>query len=112
MLCAGWEVVAADVEKTYLSTIFGHFWSWMSRYNDLWVICVRSWGWRALWVMSRDGWTISFAHDMLFGWKEGLWRLRSRNLFFGFFFIFGHGWVVVVAHEVTAWDCYSKGHHG
>jgi hypothetical protein len=38
-LCAGWEVVEADVEKTYLSTIFCHFWSWMSGYDDLWVIC-------------------------------------------------------------------------
>jgi hypothetical protein len=48
---------------------------------------------------------ISFVHDMHFVWKKGLWRLRSRNLFFGFFPILGHGWVVVVAHEVTARDC-------
>jgi hypothetical protein len=53
-----------------------------------------------------------FAHDMDFVWKEDLWRLRSRSLFFGFFFIFGHGWVVVVAHEVTSWDCTVKGTMG
>jgi hypothetical protein len=42
------------------------------------------------------------AQDINVVCKEGLWRLRSRNLFFGFLFLFGHGWVVVVAHEVTA----------
>jgi hypothetical protein len=55
MMCVRWKVIQADVEKTCLSTILCHFWSWMSGCDGLWVKCgltVGSWGWRALWVMS------------------------------------------------------------
>ena len=43
-LCVGYEVINADIERTCLSTIFCHFWAWMSGCDGLWVICVRSLG--------------------------------------------------------------------
>ena len=36
----------------------------------------------------------------------------KKHVFWLFVPFFGHGWVVVAAHQVTAWDCYSKGYHG
>jgi hypothetical protein len=82
--------------------IFGHGWVAMLTFGSF--VRGQGGGGYCGWCHEMVGHFL-LAHDKSFVWKEGLWGLRSRNLFFSFFPIFGPGWVVVVAHEVTALDC-------